>query len=944
MNRKITCYSMLRQTARTSHASPKIPFVLAGILLLLTGPYCSSDSSSSSGSSAADASTIELAGSLMTDTAQPGAAILFVDDDGNELGSTESGSDGTWTANIKQAETPITASASVDGETYKTVVLSGALGRNHVQRDNSVPLAHINPVSTAIAAVLEQYPGESPSFLIQKGNEFLEQQLGPGFSIADFTSSADFAPPVSGGTVSRMGLLTQAISRSLKNSAPGSSPAQTFGLARSQPFMQEPGLAVQMARSLSEVSLNSSSAQTLLEASSGFPASFQTLSTSLVTAFAALSEQGGTSGLGAARQGFANDAFASVLSNQLTASVGGDLADMDASDLDKSKNLGSNLAAVLSPGLVTAAGQVTVEDSDDSTRELIYLSESAAQAAQSDGIDLTAELDNSTLDAAASDAASLIDDNQSNLDSGNTLVTFAIEVQGLGNGSVTVLFNGISRQVSAPQSSLEVNSSLADGDSWLVSIGQTSDGLFCTVTNGTGTWNTADGSLIEETVVSCTSAAPLTPDGTLDTDFGTGGILNLDNGAEQGIFNSAMDSAGNMIVTYHQDNADGAICYVSPQGSYLPGFNAGSCVVITPGSLVAGYDAFLPLDVEISPEGRIYVAGQVNNVGDTELQGVVLRLLSDGSLDTSFATGGVYLSDKACNAGSAVTKDIINEIEVDQFGNVYAAGESQANRTLDYATTMYIKLDSSGTLVSGFGTGGIACHALEYMGSSKNNWALDIALSNGTIYATGTMETDSGANRNYYLAALDVNDGSLQTDVITNGYVHHDVQGDASDWDDGVELVIDSQGRIYVSGLNFNPAEDQNFFTARHLSDGSLDTTWASAATVPGILEYNNSGTSQDRLVDSILDYAGRLILVGHIGNGSAADAFVIRLDEDGAMDSSFGSGGIAMFNDLNGTGNDEDDVIDSIKIAQDGSYYLFTYHKDTAEDPNGDLYILKMK
>ena len=79
-----------------------------------------------------------------------------------------------------------------------------------------------------------------------------------------------------------------------------------------------------------------------------------------------------------------------------------------------------------------------------------------------------------------------------------------------------------------------------------------------------------------------------------------------------------------------------------------------------------------------------------------------------------------------------------------------------------------------------------------------------------------------------------------------------------------------------------------------------------------------------------VVDISGRIWIAGHKSNGSNEDFAVMRLNSNGTPDASYGTGGVAKFNDLNGQFN-SDEYATAIAInPSDNSIILAGYRRIT--------------
>jgi uncharacterized delta-60 repeat protein len=106
-------------------------------------------------------------------------------------------------------------------------------------------------------------------------------------------------------------------------------------------------------------------------------------------------------------------------------------------------------------------------------------------------------------------------------------------------------------------------------------------------------------------------------------------------------------------------------------------------------------------------------------------------------------------------------------------------------------------------------------------------------------------------------------------------------------------MIYQPDGKLVVAG-QASDSVGPEFALARYNADGSLDTAFGSGgrviATFPGAY-FNDNGAS-----GLALQQDGKIVAVGNVGDGTGSNAFgVARFNPNGSLDTSFGSGGLAM-------------------------------------------------
>lgn len=194
--------------------------------------------------------------------------------------------------------------------------------------------------------------------------------------------------------------------------------------------------------------------------------------------------------------------------------------------------------------------------------------------------------------------------------------------------------------------------------------------------------------------------------------------------------------------------------------------------------------------VKIDSNNRILVGGYtLNSAGN--LDALVLRYFSDGTLDTSFGING-----RIAFEGGIDKNDIANAITIDLSGKIIVTGSSvnaSGNRDL-----FVLKYNSDGSSDASFGDNGKVIYAGEANNDDVGNSV--VADASGKIVVCGASQNSS---LNYDLLILRYNtDGSLDSSFGASGKAYYD-SGDSSD-DIGNCIKLDSSGRFVIVGKSFS--------------------------------------------------------------------------------------------------------------------------------------------
>lgn len=237
-----------------------------------------------------------------------------------------------------------------------------------------------------------------------------------------------------------------------------------------------------------------------------------------------------------------------------------------------------------------------------------------------------------------------------------------------------------------------------------------------------------------------------------------------------------------------------------------------------------------------------------------------------GDLDPTFGTETLVITSSA-DGGM-----LVQAIAVQPDGKVIAAGS-----TGDFALARY---NVDGTLDSSFGVGGQTTAEISRFGDSANGIALQ---PDGKIILVGYSEVRAGTDGRDFAVARFKADGSLDTTFGDGGKVTTDFFGL---YDAAAAVALQPDGKIIAAGSTVNTSEQ--FALARYNVDGSLDAGFG----IGGKLTTNSPGFGSVRVSAVSLQPDGKIIAAGYGFTSMNADFALVRYNADGSLDSTFGTGG----------------------------------------------------
>jgi uncharacterized delta-60 repeat protein len=206
--------------------------------------------------------------------------------------------------------------------------------------------------------------------------------------------------------------------------------------------------------------------------------------------------------------------------------------------------------------------------------------------------------------------------------------------------------------------------------------------------------------------------------GTLDTSFGTNGLVTTDLGSQSDDARAvAIQPDGRIVVAGSAGEAIALARYM-PDGKLDAGFGTGGSTVTDLGSdeVAAG--------VALTPGGEIVIAGYT--LGPNLNRDFLLaRYRADGTLDSTFGDHGIVKTD----LGSG--DDFAESVAVDAKGRIVLVGRATSATILDMALVRY---RPDGTLDTSFDGDGIVTADFHGRGEFGQDLAFDAA---GRIVAAG---------------------------------------------------------------------------------------------------------------------------------------------------------------------------------------------------------------
>ncbi len=303
--------------------------------------------------------------------------------------------------------------------------------------------------------------------------------------------------------------------------------------------------------------------------------------------------------------------------------------------------------------------------------------------------------------------------------------------------------------------------------------------------------------------------------------------------------------------------------------------------------------AFVVTDTAVAPDGKIVVGG-------TKGANLALaRLNVDGSLDTSFGTGGLFQSNR---------RDELTSIAIQGDGKIVVGLGYESDYT--HHDLMIGRILASGAgFDSGFGANGVAHAGLQRFWSSS---VMDVAIQrDGKIIGAGHIDELDPVlldfDDEFAVVRYDAN-GQLDPTFDGDGVSVH-AMGTGEDQITAVTIDYNEPGSpLYGTivaaggeiGFSLSPSR---FQVLRLRANGTGDSAFDGDGklTSPGL-----SGAGIEYAQDVAVQPGGKVVVAGPARSPSVPDArnfLIARYTNTGALDTSFGlAGGGATELDLGGT------------------------------------------
>ncbi len=336
-------------------------------------------------------------------------------------------------------------------------------------------------------------------------------------------------------------------------------------------------------------------------------------------------------------------------------------------------------------------------------------------------------------------------------------------------------------------------------------------------------------------------------DGTVDNSFGTNGsvVVTSISGYDIPFSDFVILPDGKFLVTgnrYIQSSGLSSLLIYRYTANGTPDAAFGTNGVIT--TPVGSYD----LRIVLQPDGKFVVAG-AKYIGNNIDEVAIVRYNPDGTLDTTFGTGGITQT----SVGNRQLR--VREILVQSDGKLLVAGF----RFASIRDIFVLRYNPNGTLDNSFGANGIVQMNIDNQDTFVGGMALQ---PDGKIIVNGYRSSPWIS----FIARYNTN-GTLDNTFGANGIVRITEPPSQFPVLIGYALAIQQNGKILTAGqLN------RNFAISRYNTNGTIDTSFGTNGVVITTIENSNRSS---RISSIALQTDGKIVAVGAVVSVSGYDSDV---------------------------------------------------------------------
>lgn len=278
----------------------------------------------------------------------------------------------------------------------------------------------------------------------------------------------------------------------------------------------------------------------------------------------------------------------------------------------------------------------------------------------------------------------------------------------------------------------------------------------------------------------------------------------------------------------------------------------------------------------VDPGGNLVLAG---SYGGSKT--AMARLTPGGSLDATFGSGGIAINDLSVNLGEGLRAIVrMDDGRYVACGTFFSPGTAT-----DFVVARF---NGDGSLDSSFD--GVGYAVTSFLQSGPGGSLFDqcnaVAIQADGMIVSAGFTAQNGPNQ--VALTRHTPSGVLDTNFGSGGKVDINASATANGSSEARALIALPDGKLLVAGYAFGPGNSE-FLVMRLNANGSPDTTFGGSGIV-----RTPVGTGEDMANAMVRQPDGRIVLAGsEIAADGRRDFALARYTADGALDPSFGTGGL---------------------------------------------------
>ncbi|MBK6485167.1 MAG: T9SS type A sorting domain-containing protein [Chitinophagales bacterium] len=278
--------------------------------------------------------------------------------------------------------------------------------------------------------------------------------------------------------------------------------------------------------------------------------------------------------------------------------------------------------------------------------------------------------------------------------------------------------------------------------------------------------------------------------------------------------------------------------------------------------------------VHILPDGKMLIGGASQVTGSSNWDVIVYRLNTDGGIDSTFGINGYAYSNYQGYSQYVRTMKVLSDGKL-----LFVGGIEDDNFQVDVFAT---RLNEDGTPDLSFGDNGTVVIPV---GSGEDICMAVVEQLDSKLILAGKSNVPGFIYTNSIVIRMN-SDGTLDNDYGTNGIVTLDA---GYDYESAEDMMLLDDGSLLVSG--YVGSNHYDILTFKLTDTGAPDVTFGSNGTA--IFNLNNGDDMAYAILRSPFD--NRILIGGRVGDGSTkTDFLVMAITESGLLDSTFGNNGRA--------------------------------------------------